>query len=658
MSTTRQNEAERRFPRRFLIAVPATAAAATVAGTASADAAPPRTAWALGGNANVSTDGSNWLGTRNAAPLIVKTRPPPAAPGRADARAGQRSGRHRHQRPRHLARRQGRGGQRGGRAGHHDLDGGHQRRRLPRHRRPERRLRRLVQRPRRRRLGPGPREQHPGRVRQRHVRRARRRRPGGRPGHGQRRGRDRPASRREQRRGLGDRCLQQRFTAASRSRRREWASTRWPRPACTRSGSARTGGRLRGATRARPTSTATCASPAPSPRIVGARASTTPPTRIADGSPTQGGRHPRQGTSTTATRPRMPTDARACACPRTWRRWGATSATSSPSSATSPMRWCPASCGTAASRSHSDRPRVRVSWQVTALRDDGTHGTTRAERDRQDRRRARHPAVRPTRLRCPSGAGTPTPRPELTPMSSRLRRSARCSRGPAARGRCRRRQRGHGVGRAARHRLGARWQRERLHQRQQLAGSQECGSAGDQDHRRCRRDADRADARAAERARRHRHHRTDQRPRRARTGPGPGRGPGGQQLALRLRGAGQRRRGHGRSVPRLLRRLRRRPRHELGRPLRLGRHRGRGRRQHGRRARLEHDRRPRDGDDPGCRGPGSASASSGRARDARESAFTDPGREPRAPACGPRAAPAGSRPPGSSASTGPAPISA
>ena len=73
MSPKSHTDAERRFPRRFLIAVPATAAAATVAGTARADAAPPGTAWALGGNGNVSTNGSNWLGTRNAAPLIVKT---------------------------------------------------------------------------------------------------------------------------------------------------------------------------------------------------------------------------------------------------------------------------------------------------------------------------------------------------------------------------------------------------------------------------------------------------------------------------------------------------------------------------------------------------------------------------------------------------------
>ncbi len=69
-------DTERRFPRRFLIAVPATAAAATVATVASgsaASAAPPGTAWTLGGTNNVTTNGTNWLGTRNAAPLIIKT---------------------------------------------------------------------------------------------------------------------------------------------------------------------------------------------------------------------------------------------------------------------------------------------------------------------------------------------------------------------------------------------------------------------------------------------------------------------------------------------------------------------------------------------------------------------------------------------------------
>ncbi len=63
-----------RLRRRLLLGGPPLAVAA-VAGTASAEAAPPATAWRLGGNAAVSTNGSNWLGPTNPAPLIVKTTP-------------------------------------------------------------------------------------------------------------------------------------------------------------------------------------------------------------------------------------------------------------------------------------------------------------------------------------------------------------------------------------------------------------------------------------------------------------------------------------------------------------------------------------------------------------------------------------------------------
>ncbi|WP_322937394.1 hypothetical protein [Nocardioides bizhenqiangii] len=69
-------EAERRFPRRFLLAVPGGAAIAGLSEAAvssRATAAPGTDPWRLGGNTNVSTTGSNWIGTRNPAPLIIKT---------------------------------------------------------------------------------------------------------------------------------------------------------------------------------------------------------------------------------------------------------------------------------------------------------------------------------------------------------------------------------------------------------------------------------------------------------------------------------------------------------------------------------------------------------------------------------------------------------
>ena len=67
---------ERRFPRRYLLAVPGGAAIAGLSEAAvssRAAAAPGSDAWILGGNTNVSTTGTNWIGTRNPAPLIIKT---------------------------------------------------------------------------------------------------------------------------------------------------------------------------------------------------------------------------------------------------------------------------------------------------------------------------------------------------------------------------------------------------------------------------------------------------------------------------------------------------------------------------------------------------------------------------------------------------------
>ncbi len=69
-------EPERRFPRRFLLAVPGGAAIAGLSEAAvstRAAAAPGTDPWKLGGNGHVATDGSNWLGTLNPAPLIIKT---------------------------------------------------------------------------------------------------------------------------------------------------------------------------------------------------------------------------------------------------------------------------------------------------------------------------------------------------------------------------------------------------------------------------------------------------------------------------------------------------------------------------------------------------------------------------------------------------------
>lgn len=68
--------ARRRLPRRFLLRAGALAAAVGAAESlrpGAAEAAPPTTAWKLGGNDNVNTDGSNYLGPQNKAPLVFKT---------------------------------------------------------------------------------------------------------------------------------------------------------------------------------------------------------------------------------------------------------------------------------------------------------------------------------------------------------------------------------------------------------------------------------------------------------------------------------------------------------------------------------------------------------------------------------------------------------
>jgi hypothetical protein len=65
----------RLFGKRLLLAIPVVAAAALSEQTEDAQAAPPPTPlpWTLTGNNNVTSDGSNFLGTQNNAPLIFKT---------------------------------------------------------------------------------------------------------------------------------------------------------------------------------------------------------------------------------------------------------------------------------------------------------------------------------------------------------------------------------------------------------------------------------------------------------------------------------------------------------------------------------------------------------------------------------------------------------
>jgi hypothetical protein len=65
----------RLFSKRLLLAIPVVAAAALSEQSEDAQAAPPPTPlpWTLTGNDNVTSDGSNFLGTQNNAPLIFKT---------------------------------------------------------------------------------------------------------------------------------------------------------------------------------------------------------------------------------------------------------------------------------------------------------------------------------------------------------------------------------------------------------------------------------------------------------------------------------------------------------------------------------------------------------------------------------------------------------
>lgn len=66
-----------RLARRLLLTggIGAATAAAVGAAATPAAAASSTTAWVMGGNSGVNTDGSNYIGTRNVAPVIVKTTP-------------------------------------------------------------------------------------------------------------------------------------------------------------------------------------------------------------------------------------------------------------------------------------------------------------------------------------------------------------------------------------------------------------------------------------------------------------------------------------------------------------------------------------------------------------------------------------------------------
>ena len=77
MSETAPGAEERRLPRRFLLASGAAAAVGVtdVLVSTPAEAAAGTTAWLLGGNTGVNTDGSNFLGPTNVAPLVFKTKP-------------------------------------------------------------------------------------------------------------------------------------------------------------------------------------------------------------------------------------------------------------------------------------------------------------------------------------------------------------------------------------------------------------------------------------------------------------------------------------------------------------------------------------------------------------------------------------------------------
>ena len=74
MTESTSGAEERRLPRRFLLAAGGAAAVgATQALTPPAEAAAGTTAWVMGGNAGVNTNGTNFLGPKNVAPLVFKT---------------------------------------------------------------------------------------------------------------------------------------------------------------------------------------------------------------------------------------------------------------------------------------------------------------------------------------------------------------------------------------------------------------------------------------------------------------------------------------------------------------------------------------------------------------------------------------------------------
>jgi hypothetical protein len=75
VTETPENETDRRFPRRFLLTAAGAAAALGLAEVAAPDAEAATTAWQVGGNSGIATNGNGYLGTKNVAPLVFKTAP-------------------------------------------------------------------------------------------------------------------------------------------------------------------------------------------------------------------------------------------------------------------------------------------------------------------------------------------------------------------------------------------------------------------------------------------------------------------------------------------------------------------------------------------------------------------------------------------------------
>src|SRR5262245_994595 len=63
----------RRFGRQVLVGLPLLGAALAAAGTETAEAASADSSWKMGGNDNVNTDGTNFIGSKNNASLMFKT---------------------------------------------------------------------------------------------------------------------------------------------------------------------------------------------------------------------------------------------------------------------------------------------------------------------------------------------------------------------------------------------------------------------------------------------------------------------------------------------------------------------------------------------------------------------------------------------------------